>query len=236
MRKLLVSLIVLVLLLVGADFVARALAQRAMAGQLTLVAGLDEEPQVDVHGFPFLTQVFSGHYRHLTLTATHVPVDENLTADTVTADVRDVMVSPSELSRLDEIPVSAESVEVSALLGYSTLGAAATDQVGAGQLTFEIGYVDAETVHVTAVTEVLGTTVTGEADAEIRLTGEKLVIDFTEDLFGDVPSRISTMIVSISSIAFPVDLPYGLTANDLTVTTDGVIITATGSQVTLHNP
>jgi hypothetical protein len=236
MRKLLVVLVVLILGFVGADLAARIVTQRALAEQVALASGQTEEPEVTVHGFPFLAQMATGHYRHLTVKATDVPLDEDLTAQEVTAEIRDVSLSLSELSRSADVSVTAGSVDVSARLGYPALSAAATKQVGAGQFTFDLGYVDADTVHVSATTTILGQTVTGEADAAIRLEGQKLVFDFTNDLFGDVPSVISSRIVAISSISFPLDLPYGLTAEELTAATNGVTITTEGSQVTLQNP
>lgn len=236
MRKLLVFLVVLALLLVGADTAARAVSQKTVAKQLSPVAGLNEEPQVSVYGFPFLTQVVSGHYQHLTLTAAHVPLDEDLTADEVTADVRNVTLLMSDLSRLEDASVTAGSVEVAVHLRYNTLLTAMTKQVDTDRMSFDITYVDAKTVHVSASTEVMGTTVTGDTDATVRLEGQKLVIEFIDDLFGDAPAAVASRIVAISLIAFPLDLPYGLAANGLTVTTNGVTITAEGSQVSLRNP
>jgi hypothetical protein len=236
MRRFLVFLLALALLLVGGDVLARLLAQKALADRLAPAAGLAEEPQVGIHGFPFVSQVLSGHYQHLTVTATKVPLDEGLTADEVTADIRDVTLPLSDLSRLKEVPVTAGEVRVSARLGYPALSAAATTQLMTDQVVFEIGYVDADRVHVTASTEVLGRTITAEADAVISLTGQTLVIDFTEDLFGDVPTQIAPLVVAISSISFPLDLPYGLHADQLRVTAEGVTLTAEGSPVALRNP
>ncbi|MET8864406.1 DUF2993 domain-containing protein [Nonomuraea sp. NPDC004580] len=62
MRKLIVSLIVLVILLVAADRVAVAGVERDLANRIAASADLSGTPTVTIKGIPFLTQAFSGHY------------------------------------------------------------------------------------------------------------------------------------------------------------------------------
>ena len=58
MKKLLVALLVLLALLVGADRVAEQVAEGRIADQLR--ADLSSAPQVEIGGFPFLTQALAG--------------------------------------------------------------------------------------------------------------------------------------------------------------------------------
>ena len=62
MKGFLVTLLVLVVLLVGADFGARWIAEDRVATQLQSQLKLDEKPDVAIHGFPFVTQAASGDY------------------------------------------------------------------------------------------------------------------------------------------------------------------------------
>lgn len=62
MRKLIVSLIVLVILLVAADRVAVAGVERDLANRIAASADLSGTPTVTITGIPFLTQAVSGHY------------------------------------------------------------------------------------------------------------------------------------------------------------------------------
>ncbi|GAA3126922.1 MULTISPECIES: LmeA family phospholipid-binding protein [Nonomuraea] len=62
MRKLIVSLIVLVILLVAADRVAVAGVERDLANRIAASADLSGTPTVTITGIPFLTQAISGHY------------------------------------------------------------------------------------------------------------------------------------------------------------------------------
>src|SRR6476619_6753226 len=43
-------------------------------GHPAVVQHLDSGPDVDIDGFPFLTQLVEGHYDEITVTATDVPV------------------------------------------------------------------------------------------------------------------------------------------------------------------
>lgn len=62
MRKLIVFLVVVVLLIVGADRGAKYAAQSAISKQLVSSYDLDPAPEVEIHGFPFLTQAINGTY------------------------------------------------------------------------------------------------------------------------------------------------------------------------------
>lgn len=69
MRKLIATLVVLALLLVGADVAGRLIAQQkaseALGTQLDAQATAD--PTVGIHGFSFLIQAVQGQYSHITI-------------------------------------------------------------------------------------------------------------------------------------------------------------------------
>ena len=84
MKKLLITLVVVVGLLVGADFGARAIAESM--GAKTLAEQSDvSNPDIDIHGFPFLTQAIKGTYEHVTLSADDVMLGTVTTQATVDA-------------------------------------------------------------------------------------------------------------------------------------------------------
>lgn len=62
MKRLLIVLGVLVVLLVAADRVAVAVAQGRVADRIEVEGALAGPPDVEIRGFPFLTQVLSGGY------------------------------------------------------------------------------------------------------------------------------------------------------------------------------
>ena len=67
-----IALVVVVAVLVAADFGARAFAQAQIASQLRQ-AGFPSEPGVSIGGFPFLTQVASHDIGQVTIDAANVP-------------------------------------------------------------------------------------------------------------------------------------------------------------------
>lgn len=72
MRKLIVALVVMVVVLLAADFGTRAFAQAQFASELRQT-GFSARPSVSVAGFPFLTQVASGDIRRVVIDAPDVP-------------------------------------------------------------------------------------------------------------------------------------------------------------------
>jgi hypothetical protein len=73
-RALIVVLLVLVALLVVADRVAVAVAEDQVADRIAGRADLPGSPEVDIAGFPFLTQLAAGDYDEITVRASNVPV------------------------------------------------------------------------------------------------------------------------------------------------------------------
>lgn len=76
MRKLLVALLVLVLLVVGADIAGRVVAQNEASSAISRQSGTAEigRTTVAIHGFSFLAQALPGRYQHITLDAPDVTV------------------------------------------------------------------------------------------------------------------------------------------------------------------
>ena len=72
LRSLVIGVVVLVILLVAADFVAKAVAQNVAASQIQK-QGFPKKPSVTIEGFPFLTQVASHDLHQVRLSASDVP-------------------------------------------------------------------------------------------------------------------------------------------------------------------
>ncbi len=73
MRKLLIGVIILAVLLVVADRVSVAVAENQISDRLTSAYGLAGKPGVTITGFPFLTQVVTGDYQQIDVSASQVP-------------------------------------------------------------------------------------------------------------------------------------------------------------------
>src|SRR6266568_4659079 len=120
MRKLLIGLAVLAVLLVAADRISVAVAENQISDRLTSAYGLPDKPGVSIAGFPFLTQVATGDYRQIDVSASQVPADGatlhnlNVRLSGVHATVGQVLGNGSSM-------VTAERAAGSAMVGFGAV-------------------------------------------------------------------------------------------------------------------
>ncbi|WP_431917740.1 LmeA family phospholipid-binding protein [Amycolatopsis tucumanensis] len=95
-RRIVISLVVLLALLVGADFGLAAYAEHTVSQKAREQLKLSDDPSVTIHGFPFTTQAIGGDYGHISLSASGVPI-KDLQDVGVTADLYDVTAPLSDL-------------------------------------------------------------------------------------------------------------------------------------------
>src|SRR5215469_7748456 len=72
MRKLLIALVVLVVLFVAVDRIGLVLAEDQVSSRIATAYNLPTDPGVSISGFPFLTQVVSGNYQQIGVTADEI--------------------------------------------------------------------------------------------------------------------------------------------------------------------
>ena len=96
MKRLIIGLLVLVGLLVAADFGAAALAESAVSRQMREQIGLPDDPEVRINGFPFVTQALAGDYSSIDVSAPRLQVGALQDVE-VTAELRDVAAPLSEV-------------------------------------------------------------------------------------------------------------------------------------------
>lgn len=96
MRRLVIALLVLVGLLVAADFGSAALAESAVSRQMRQQIGLTDDPSVRINGFPFLTQALSGRYSSIDVDAQRITVGQFREVE-LTAHLSDVTAPLSML-------------------------------------------------------------------------------------------------------------------------------------------
>ena len=95
-RRIVISLVVLAALLVGADFGLAAFAEHTVSQKAREQLALTDDPSVTIHGFPFTTQAIAGNYRHISLSASGVPI-KDLKDVAVNAELEDVTAPLSDL-------------------------------------------------------------------------------------------------------------------------------------------
>ncbi len=166
MRKLWIGVIGSLVMLVVLDFLAKAIVERKVAEAVQNRYQLAAEPEIDIHGFPFLAQA-----------ATRRLDDVGVSADTV--QVAGVDLARAELRMRDVRIQSASSavvdeVDAQALIPYPELARLA-DEVGSGGLSFDYGGA-ADVVAVRGVVEVLGREFDVVAFTEVKVDSSTLTM------------------------------------------------------------
>ncbi len=122
MRALLIVVVVLLGLAVLADRIAVGVAEDRVATELAAAGGLAGTPEVEIAGFPFLTQAIAGSYDevHISLTADELGQPEGTRADVVLHGVQ-VPLSNVLSGSVSEVPV--DRIDGTATLSYALLSA-----------------------------------------------------------------------------------------------------------------
>jgi len=119
LRRWVIALVVLVLLLVGADFGAAAFAEHTISQKVRTQLQLSDDPSVTIHGFPFLTQALGGDYGHISVSAAGIPVADKLQDVAVNAELENVSAPLSDLTA-----GNTKSITIGELTGSVTIKAA----------------------------------------------------------------------------------------------------------------
>ena len=216
MRALLVVLLLLVGLAVVADRVAVGVAEDRVGEQLAAKGGLAGTPEVDIAGFPFLTQAVAGTYDdvRISLTAEQLDQPEGTRADIALHGVH-VPLSSVVSGSVDQVPV--DRIDGTATLSYTLLAA----QLG-GDTTLRP---EGDGLRITKTVEVLGQTIPLTAAGTVSLDGNQLVVD-VEKAAGagvDLPDFLVTRVSDLLDLRYDVPaLPFGLRLTGVDPAEDGV--------------
>jgi LmeA-like phospholipid-binding len=215
-RGLVIALIVLIGLLVAADFGAKAYAESAIASKIDS-SGLGVKPSVSIEGFPFLTQVAARDLKQIdisasnftvkqvvisSLNATATGVHPNASFNSATIDQVNgtVVVSFTTITNLVPVPgltVTADPAGGPDAISFnSSLGGATgkIEQTSSNQITIQVG------------------NLTGLAGIASLVGGSPLASSYTFD----IPT-----------------LPAGLVVRSVTVTSQGIVAKASAQNTTL---
>lgn len=228
MKRLTVSLLVLLALLLVADRVGASLASNAVAAEVQSSTRSSSEPEVDVTGFPFLTQALAGRYDRVEVGATDVPAGD-LVLSRLDATLTGVQLPLSDAlsGSVDRVPV--EAVQARALVGYSELARRAGDR----QLTVAPA---GDRVRVTGSVEVLGRTISATAVSRVEVVEGELVV--TAEAY-EVGSEAADDLLARAlgdrlDLRIPVTgLPYGLQVSGVEIEPAGVVVLATARDTVL---
>jgi hypothetical protein len=218
----LVVLLVIVAVLLGIGFVADRAVERYAEGyvadQLTEQAGLAGTPEVDVRGFPFLTQALDGRYEdvRISLTADELGQPQGTAADIRLVGVH-IPLSAVLSGDVQEVPV--DRIDGAATLSYDLL----SQQLG-GDSTLAR---DGDGLRVTKTVELLGYTLPLTASGTVSLDGDQLVVD-VERASGagvELPGFLVDEASDLLDLRYEIPaLPFGLQLTSVTPAADGVVV------------
>ncbi|MCF6509873.1 DUF2993 domain-containing protein [Blastococcus sp. MG754426] len=224
-----VAAVVLLLLVVTGvvlDRVAVGFAEREVAERLAAQEALSGEPDVEVRGFPFLTQALAGRYDEvrISLTADELGQPEGTRADVSLRGVH-LPLSALRAGTVAEVPV--ERIDGTATLSYELLAG----ELGADTTLEREG----DGLRITRTVELLGRAFPLTAAGTVSLDGDELVIDVdrASGVGVDVPRVAVERATDLLDLRYPVELPYGLRLTDVTPRDDGVAVRAVAEDAVL---
>ncbi|ABP52780.1 DUF2993 domain-containing protein [Salinispora tropica] len=242
-RRVLVVLLVLLLLLVGllvvADRVAAGVAERALTEQVReelATQGVQAgPPEVEIGGFPFVTQVLDGRYERISIGLKEVRGSvqgDVLALPTLDIDAYDVTASLDTL-RSGRGGVIAGSVTGTGTISYDSL-ATRLDREG-----LQLGERDGR-LAVTAPVDILGQQVPVSGTADITVEQGQVALRFTGLTAEGLPNgSLARMLLSNFAEGISVDvplpaLPFDLTVSEVRPLPEGLQITAEAVEVPIN--
>jgi hypothetical protein len=225
------ALLVVVLLLLGlafaADRVAAGIAEDRVAEAVVAKAGLAGTPDVEIGGFPFLTQAVGGRYDEvrISMTADELGQPEGTQAEVTLHGVQ-VPLSDVLSGSVETVPV--ERVAGAATLAYDLLSA----QLG-GDTTLSR---EGDGLRIARTVELLGQTIPLTASGTVSLDGDDLVVDVAEAEGAgvEVPGFLVDQAADLLDLRYTVPaLPFGLQLTRVVPADDGVDVTVEATDTVL---
>jgi len=211
-----ITLLVLVLVLVIGDRVANAYAEDQMASQIQSSLALSGKPHVTIQGFPFLTQLAARNFKTVDVNASNETAGPGgqLEIANLTATLHGMHIHGTNSATVDQFTASA-------LVTFTALA-------HAGGIPQGITLSADGPNQIKATVDILGFS----SDATVAVTqvgGDTINVKVTN--FNGLPADILGNLVNFN-VKIP-KLPAGVTIKNISVTQQGLLITAAGTNTTL---
>ncbi|MGY1821312.1 LmeA family phospholipid-binding protein [Geodermatophilus sp. SYSU D00079] len=228
MRALLVVLLLLGGLAVLADRVGVGIAEDRVGQAIAERGQLAGRPEVDIEGFPFLTQAVAGRYDdvRITLTAAELGQPEGTRADVRLHGV-EVPLSDVLSGSVEQVPV--ERVDGTATLSYALL----SGQLGPGTTLTREG----DGLRIESTVQLAGFTVPLTAVGTVALDGDAVVVEVSEASGAgvDVPGFVVDRAADLLDLRYPIPpLPFGLHVTGVTPGEEGVDVAVEATDTVLR--
>ncbi|MDV9192453.1 DUF2993 domain-containing protein [Streptomyces sp. SR27] len=226
MRALRILLIVAVVLggvLVGIDRLAVAWAEDEAAGRVKLAAVDSDSIEVDIKGFPFLTQVAGKHLDEVEVKASGVRAtagDKRIRVGELTVALRDVTVTG------DWAGAKAGSASGTALVSYADLTAASDRQA-------TVAYGGNGKVKVTGGVKVMGRTLTRTVLSTVTVVNGDTLKVRADEVPGEGIPGIEGLVRARTDFERPIGDIAGMKVEKVEPRPEGLAVTVTGKNIVL---
>ncbi|MFI8371271.1 DUF2993 domain-containing protein [Streptomyces sp. NPDC085460] len=221
LRILLVVAVVLGGILVGGDRLAVAWAESEIAGRASLAGGRTESVEVDIKGFPFLTQAADKRFGEVEVVARGVRTQAGgkpVRIGELTVDLRDVTVTG------DWTGARAASATGTALISYA-------DLVAASERATAMEYGGPGKVKVTGSVEVLGRKVTRTVVSSVTLVDGDTIKVRADEVPGEGIPLVEDMIRERTDFERELGRVAGMRVSKVEPRPEGLAVTVTGKDV-----
>jgi hypothetical protein len=211
-----ITLIVIILILVGADRAAAAYAEDRMASQFQSSLDLSGKPSVTIQGFPFLTQLAARDFKTVNVSASNETAGTGgvLEIASLNGVVHGMHIKGTNSATIDQF-------NASALVTFSALGKAGGVPQGITLSADGPNKVKADiSIGPLSETAVAQVTQTGSNQINVK------IIDA-----GGIPTELLGNLANFS-VSLP-KLPAGVKIQGVSVTQQGLQVTATGQNITV---
>jgi hypothetical protein len=232
-RKLLITLVVLAVLLVAADFGGRAYAEHRAAGAVQTELGLTQAPDVSIEGFPFLWHAVQGSYPEVIITASDVD-DDVLPGTRARVDLTTVTLPLRDAIAGDTSHLAAQATSLQVIVPLSSLQAALPRQ----EVTLSAG--PNGTLQVSATVSVAGVSFPVTGTAKLSAANDALTLSVESlsaagvDLTSLAQSAAAALASNLTTTVPLRGLPFTVTSGDVQVSGSDVVITVSTGPVTFQ--
>jgi hypothetical protein len=217
----LITVVVIIVLLVVSDFVAKAYTENQMASQVQSSLGLSGKPDVTIQGFPFWTQLIARDFKTVDVTASNETVNVNsvgsglLKIANLNATLHGMHIHGTNSATVDQFTATI-------LVTFTSLG-------NVGGIPSGITMTADGPNQIKATVSLLGL-FSDSATVQVTQTGPNQIRVKVID-FGGIPASALGNLAEFT-VTIP-KLPAGVTIQNVSVTQQGLQITATGQNITL---
>jgi hypothetical protein len=230
LRRLLITLVIVAAVLALGDRVANALVERRIATEVANTAAehgaySDQRPDVTIHGWPFLTQAWTGDFEQIDITLKDVG-SNGLTFPSLELVAHDVDADWRELT--DGGDAVARTLDVTGSISVDSIEAIMAEQTG-----YDLQINEDGTASLVGSQELLGVEVELEATGQFEFGDNALTFkpDAVESLTENLPPQVQPLVDQAASqfqttVDLP-ELPYGIQLSEIAF--DGNVVTVSGT-------